>query len=68
MPYHVNTETRGRLQFTELPKGTYFAEGVNGTTRGQAYYFTNDNGTCLIPIYKEDGSPVIDEKRAGRKI
>lgn len=66
--YTVTTQHRGILTFPELPKNTYFAEGFNGTERGQAFFYTWDNGTCLIPIKDKKGQNVIIPERAGTSI
>lgn len=51
MRYKVETQTRGILYFEELPKDTYYLEGLqNPEDKGKATLFTWDNGTCLIPI------------------
>ena len=70
MRYHVDTETRGRLTFKDLPKGTYFLSGVNGPEEeGLATYFTFDRGTCLIPIIETaTGKQYRDKSRAGKEI
>ena len=65
--FTVKTEKRGVLTCPQLPKNTYFAEGFNGTKPGQAFYYTWDNGTCLIPI-KHKGQDVIIPERAGTSI
>ena len=67
--YMVKTETKGILYFDELPNYTYFCLGINGDPIGQAMYFTNDKGTCLIPIrYTKDGTEVIIPENAGKEI
>lgn len=68
--YMVKTETKGTLFFDELPTGTYFQEGYQTPEdKGNAMYFTNDNGTCLIPIYEiATGKQVVDINRAGQDI
>lgn len=49
--YHVKTKTNGVLIFDQLPKNTYFAEGgYNDIKGGEAFLFTYDEGTCLLPI------------------
>lgn len=69
--YMVKTETRGILYFDDLPQGTYFAMGDCGnepqSKPGQAFYFTNDNGTCLIPIIDTNtGLQVIRPDKSGQ--
>jgi len=68
--YSVKTETKGTLYFDELPKNTYFLEGLQDENdRGKATFFTNDNGTCLIPIIDtKTGKQVIDTKKARKEI
>ncbi len=49
--YIVKTKNRGVLEFNELPKNIYYAEGLSkDTEEGTAWLFTWDEGTCLIPI------------------
>lgn len=51
MQYQVKTETKGLLEFNELPENTYFAAGYQDPNdKGKAYLFIYDNGTLLIPI------------------
>jgi hypothetical protein len=68
--YIVKTETKGFLYFDELPKNTYFCEGSQDINdKGKAMLFTNDNGTCLIPIIDTTtGQQVLDISRAGQTI
>jgi len=66
--YKVQTQTKGILIFNELPKGTYFGIGYNEAERGKAFYFTYDNGTCLIPITDLNGNEIFDINRAGEEI
>lgn len=59
--YYCQTKTRGRIEYYELPNSTYFAMGMNGSKEGEAYLFTFDNGTSLIPIcYCETGKQVVN--------
>ena len=49
--YRVKTESKGVLEFDELPKNTYFLEGFQDPEdKGKACLFIFDNGTSLIPI------------------
>ena len=68
--FQVTTETKGVLYFSELPKNTYFLEGSRDINeKGQAFYYTFDNGTCLIPIIGiKTGKVYTDITRAGQLI
>jgi hypothetical protein len=66
--YKVQTQTRGVLYFTKLPKGTYFGTGYHEGEKGKAFYFTYDTGTCLIPITDLNGNEIFDISRAGEEI
>lgn len=68
--YKVITQTRGILEYTELPEKTYFLSGVNGPEdAGKATLFTYDTGTCLIPICHADtGQQVRIIENAGKEI
>lgn len=71
--YKVITETKGVLTFTELPENTYFAIGNIGnkpqSKAGEAFLFTYDNGTCLIPIKDiKTGQQIIIPENAGKEI
>lgn len=57
--FYIQKEA-GKVYFDELPKDTYFAIGVNGTVKNQAFWFGFDSGTCLIPfLHTSDNSIVI---------
>lgn len=68
--YKVRTQTRGVLEFNELPNGTYFLSDYNGPEeKGLATLFTYDPGTCLIPICHADtGQQVRIVENAGKEI
>lgn len=49
--YIVQTQTRGTLEFDELPRNTHYSEGLGDPNDvGNGYLFTYDPDTCLIPI------------------
>lgn len=49
--YIVQTQTRGTLEFNELPQTTYYSEGLGDPNDvGNGYLHTYDPNTCLIPI------------------
>jgi len=68
--YKVVTETKGTLEFTELPNNTYFLSDVNGPEdAGKATLFTYDGSTCLIPIIDvKTGLQVCIKENAGKEI
>jgi hypothetical protein len=67
--YFVKTQQKGMLKFETLPSGTYFAMGVTAhAPAGQAFYFTWDNGTCLIPILDKDNKIIVFPEKAGTSI
>ena len=67
--YKVETQTRGTLYFTQLPKGTYFLGGYRDESdKGKACYYTFDTSTCLIPITDLNDKKIIDISRAGQEI
>lgn len=68
--YIVKTETRGTLEFNELPNNTYFAGGYRDKEdTGKAYLFTFDTSTCLIPIIDtRTGLQVCKPEHAGHEI
>ena len=43
------------VMFQGLPDNAYAALGVNGSKAGDLYLMVFDNGTCLTPIFGEDG-------------
>jgi hypothetical protein len=58
----VNNGKAGTKAFEHLPEDTYFANGYNGTEKGQAFLFCFDGGTCLLPIKDQQGNIVINPK------
>jgi hypothetical protein len=49
--YIVQTQSRGILEFDELPQTTYYSQGLGDPNDvGYGYLHTYDPHTCLIPI------------------
>ena len=60
LPAFYIDKRSGRVYYESLPKDTYYAMGVNGTVKNQAFWFGFDSGTCLIPFcHTCDNSIVI---------
>jgi hypothetical protein len=62
----INHGRDGVKFWDALPDKTYFAVGVNGSQKGQAYFMCWDNGTCLKPIYNEQGKFIVMPEFAGK--
>lgn len=63
----VNGGKAGKKWYDALPEKTYYAMGVNGSVKGQAYLCVWDGGTCLIPFHDKDGNIVIKQNTQNEK-